>query len=62
MATAWGPIVSTALGYTVMQLKNYGGAWPGIDNDEDLTEYLWDHHDFTSHVFESSRRLTGSQR
>ena len=40
-------------GYAIMQIKETGKPWPGIDNDEDVIERLEEQMDFDAPVFAS---------
>ena len=42
------------IGYIIMQLAEAMGAWPGIDNDEDLYEKLAEQVDYSAPVFGST--------
>ena len=45
---------STAPGYAILALtEGGGGAWPGIDNDEELAEQIASKVDWESPVFDS---------
>ena len=44
---------SHCAGYTIMQIKEGNGPWPGIDNDEELLARLEDHIDWDAPVFDS---------
>ncbi len=40
-------------GAIIMFMKDQNDSWPGVDNDEDLVERLWDQMDWDAPVFES---------
>lgn len=40
------------IGYVIMRMKDGDGAWPGVNNDEELVERLWDQIDEKAPVFE----------
>ncbi len=40
-------------GAIMMFMKDQNDSWPGVDNDEDLVERLWDQMDWDAPVFES---------
>ena len=40
-------------GAIMMFMKDQNDTWPGVDNDEELVERLWDQMDWDAPVFES---------
>lgn len=44
-------------GALIMFINDCHDAWPGIDNDEDLVDYLRQHLDFTAPVFEMEQEF-----
>ena len=44
---------SHCAGYLIMQIKSGEHSWPGIDNDEDVAEWLQAHLDLAAPVFDS---------
>lgn len=53
----FGPSTQHCAGALIMFMKDDNSCWPGIDNDEELVERLWDQLDFSSPVFESEEEF-----
>lgn len=53
-----GPNTQHCVGYIILRLKeDGGGAWPGIDNDDDLAEQLSCQVDLNAPVFDSGEEF-----